>query len=126
MCRGSLQFNAQRLNDYLQNDSQDLTEEERSVLQRIADGLKGRNGWSGMDRIEKAAHVGGIVAAGGFGFMLGYSGSHEMERATMEVLNVVDAPRNHQIAQGVGWAIGVLVRVIREALKDRERDEDRR
>jgi len=125
MCRGSLQLHGQRLNEYLQSDSQSLNDEDRSVLQKLADGLQGRNGWSDMDSIERAAHVGGIAAAAGWGFMLGYSGNHQAERATLDILHIVQVPRNHWIAQGVGWAAGVLVRMIRELVHENSKRESR-
>mmetsp|Transcript_99567 Transcript_99567/g.187248 ORF Transcript_99567/g.187248 Transcript_99567/m.187248 type:complete len:542 (-) Transcript_99567:155-1780(-) len=127
VCRGRLQFNGQRLNEFLNSEgSAGLNQEERTMFQAIADGLRGRNGWSDMTSIEKAAHIGGLFAAAGFGFMLGYSGSHNAERATMEVMHHCQVPRNHQIAQGVGWVAGLLARVIREVTRDREQCSERR
>merc|ERR1711879_599427 len=109
MCRGRLQINGQRLTEFLNDESSSgLNPDERSMLQEIADGLRGRNGWSDMSSIEKAANIGGMVAAAGFGFMLGWSGSHNAERATMEIMQVAEVPRQHQVAQGVGWVAGLL------------------
>lgn len=121
ICRGRLQFNGQRLNEFLDSESSaGLNQEERSMFQAIADGLQCRNNWSDMTKLEKAANIGGLVASAGFGFMLGFSGSHNAERATMEVMHHCEVPRNHQIAQGVGWVAGLLARIIREAMRDRE------
>jgi hypothetical protein len=125
ICRGNLQIHGQRLNEYLRNDSQGLSDEERSILQRIADGLQGRNGWNDMDSIEKAAHVGGLAAAAGWGFMLGYSGSHEAERATLDILHIARVPRQHLVAQGIGWAAGVLARIIREVVRANSKRDSR-
>merc|ERR1719330_2254823 len=125
ICRGSLQFNGRRLNDFLSSTSSDnLTQDDRSFLQSISDGLSGSNSWSSMNNVEKAANVAGIAAAAGWGFMLGYSGSHQAERATAELMYTCQASQQHQVAQGVGWVAGLLVRIIREAT--RERNDSRR
>lgn len=115
MCRGRIQFNGRRLQEFLDNEnSAGLGEDERSLLQAISDGLKGRNDWADMTGVERAAHIGGVAAAAGLGFMIGYTGSHHAERATMELMHVAHVPMQHQVAQGVGWVAGLLVRIIRE------------
>lgn len=122
VCRGRLQFNGQRLQEFLQGaGSATLGAEERSFLQEVADGLRGRSGWSDMSNLEKAAYAGGILAAAGWGFMLGYT---DRNHRASNILAVQSIPQEHQIAQGVGWCAGILVRIIREVLKDKK--EDRR
>lgn len=124
VCRGRLQFNGQRLQQYLNSTgAASLSEEERSFLEQVSDGLQGRNEWGGMNTVEKVAYAGGVFAAAGWGFMLGYT--HRSHQAS-NMLIVHSVPQEHQLAQGIGWIAGLLVRVIREALKDRERDDDRR
>eukprot|EP00931_Biecheleriopsis_adriatica_P050083 TRINITY_DN28991_c0_g1_i1.p1 TRINITY_DN28991_c0_g1~~TRINITY_DN28991_c0_g1_i1.p1 ORF type:complete len:547 (-),score=114.98 TRINITY_DN28991_c0_g1_i1:87-1688(-) len=123
MCRGRLQFNGQRLQEFLDGQgSTGLTEEDRSLLQEISDGLRGRNNWTDMKGIEKAAYAGGILAAAGWGFMLGYT---EQQHRSSTALVIHELPAEHQIAQGVGWLAGLLFRIIREVARDRERDRRR-
>jgi len=121
MCRGPLQMNGQRLQEFLDGEhSAQLSEDDRSYLQSIADGLRGRNNWSTMNRIEKAAYAGGILAAAGWGFMLGYTEErHRVSHAL--VLDVL--PAEHQLAQGIGWVVGLIVSCIRKSLQEREREE---
>ncbi|CAK9063658.1 RING-type domain-containing protein [Durusdinium trenchii] len=124
MCRGQLQMNGQRLQEFLDGEqSSNLSEDDRTYLQTLADGLRGRNSWSSMNRVEKAAYAGGILAAAGWGFMLGYT--EERHRAShVLVLDVL--PAEHQLAQGVGWLIGLIASCIRKSLQDREREDQRR
>merc|ERR1711963_989961 len=98
ICRGRLQFNGQRLNSFLHGaGSADLDAEERSFLQSIAGGLQGKNQWSDMSALEKTAYAGGIAAAAGWGFMLGFTGSHRAQQAS-DILFVHHMPQEHQIA----------------------------
>jgi len=94
-------------------------------LQKISDGLQGRNDWADMSGVERAAHVGGIAVAAGLGYMLGYSGSHDAQRTTLELMHNVDVPMQHQVANAVGWVVGSLVKFIREFLRDRQIEDDR-
>eukprot|EP00913_Durusdinium_trenchii_P025705 g24123.t1 len=74
------------------------SQDDRTYLQTLADGLRGRNSWSSMNRVEKAAYAGGILAAAGWGFMLGYT--EERHRAShVLVLDVL--PAEHQLAQAM-------------------------
>eukprot|EP00929_Paragymnodinium_shiwhaense_P095074 TRINITY_DN5602_c0_g1_i10.p1 TRINITY_DN5602_c0_g1~~TRINITY_DN5602_c0_g1_i10.p1 ORF type:complete len:441 (+),score=73.15 TRINITY_DN5602_c0_g1_i10:83-1405(+) len=124
ICRGSLQFNGARLQDFLDgNASQTLNEEERSFFQELSDGLRGKDQWQDMSAMQKAAYAGGLVAAAGYGFATGYSNTfrHAPGHAlTREIL-----PQEHQLAQTIGWTVGLLVRFLREAMKDRDRGSDR-
>jgi hypothetical protein len=123
VCRGHLQFNGQRLQEYLQSGaSQTLNEDERTFFQAIADGLQGKNSWSQMTTLEKSAYASGILAAAGWGFMLGYTEPHH--HAT-NVLAVQHSQHEHQLAQGLGWLVGLIVRIIRNRYEERDRDRRR-
>eukprot|EP00928_Gymnodinium_smaydae_P089906 TRINITY_DN73790_c0_g1_i1.p1 TRINITY_DN73790_c0_g1~~TRINITY_DN73790_c0_g1_i1.p1 ORF type:complete len:512 (-),score=40.94 TRINITY_DN73790_c0_g1_i1:274-1809(-) len=126
ICRGSLQFNGHRLQEYLNGEtSAQLPAEDRSFLQEISDGLRGSNSWSDMSKLEKTAYVGGIVAAAGYGFMLGFTDRYGRSAA----LSIRHTSDQHQVAQGVGWVAGLLARLIREVVKEksrREQDQRRR
>merc|ERR1712178_511100 len=116
----------QRLDTFLQSEgAAGLDNEERTFLQSIADGLQHKNAWSDMSTVEKGAFSLGVAAAAGWGFMLGYHGDNRAAYAN-DVIVTRNLGRDHQIAQGVGWVAGVLARIIREVMKDKERDRDRR
>lgn len=118
ICRGRLQLNGQRLQEYLNSEgASTLEQEDRSFLQSLADGLQGRNDWSNMDAIEKTAYAGGILAAAGWGFMLGFTEQHHHSSTALVIHQL---PREHQVAQGVGWLAGLLARVIKQMSRDRE------
>lgn len=123
VCRGRLQFHGVRLQQFLQSPgAAALSEDERSFLEQVADGLRGRSDWVDMSTLEKAAYAGGIVAAAGWGFMLGYS--HTQHRAS-SLLLVQSVPQEHQMAQNLGWVAGLIVRVLRQAMQDKDREESR-
>eukprot|EP00930_Biecheleria_cincta_P085259 TRINITY_DN74665_c0_g1_i1.p1 TRINITY_DN74665_c0_g1~~TRINITY_DN74665_c0_g1_i1.p1 ORF type:complete len:520 (+),score=78.48 TRINITY_DN74665_c0_g1_i1:53-1561(+) len=125
ICRGRLQLNGQRLQEYLNSEgASTLEHEDRSFLQSLADGLQGNNSWSNMDAIEKTAYAGGILAAAGWGFMLGFTEQHHRSSTSLIVYQL---PREHQVAQGVGWLAGLLARIIKEVSRnknDRKRDRN--
>jgi len=125
ICRGSVQFNGRRLAEFLESPGADnLDSEERSFLESIADGLQHKNKWSDMSNVERGAYSVGLAAAAGWGFMLGYN-SGEVGWAghhANEAIVTRNLPREHQIAEGVGWVAGILARILREAAKDKSRD----
>merc|ERR1712232_533104 len=96
--------------------------EDRSFLRSIADGLRGQNQWSDMSNLERTAYAGGILAAAGWGFMLGYT---ENRHRTSNLLLVRQIPQEHRLAQGVGWFTGLVFRLIREILRSREEERCR-
>lgn len=122
ICRGGLQFNGERLEDFLNGSNTGLDSEERSFLRSIADGLKGQNQWSDMNNLERTAYAGGILAAASWGFMLGYT---EDRHRVSNLLLVQQVPQQHQVAQGVGWITGLVVRVIQQVLRSREEERCR-
>lgn len=123
MCRGQLQMNGQRLQEFLDGEqSAQLSEDDRTYLQSISDGLRGRNSWSTMNRVEKAAYAGGLLAAASWGFVLGYT---ERRHRVSHALVLDTLPAEHQLAQGLGWLAGIIVSCIRQSLRDREDREDR-
>jgi len=128
VCRGQLQMNGQRLQAFLNGEaSASLSEDDRSYLQNIADGLRGKNRWQDMNKLEKAAYAGGILAAAGWGFMLGFN---EQEHRVTRYLALDVLPAEHRLAQGVGWLAGVLAWYLRKNMREKEdqqrRREDRR
>jgi len=126
VCRGTVQFNGQRLDTFLQSPSAaNLDEEERTFLKSIADGLQHKNAWSDMTNLERGAFSMGIAAAAGWGFMVGYHGDAHAAYAN-DILVTPHLGRDHNIAQGVGWIAGLLARLIREATREKKRDDDRR
>ncbi|CAE7577551.1 unnamed protein product [Symbiodinium natans] len=125
VCRGQLQINGHRLQDFLNGEaSSSLSQDDRTYLQNIADGLRGKNRWQQMNKLEKAAYAGGILAAAGWGFMLGYNESNH--RATRYLaLDVL--PQEHRFAQGIGWLVGVLAWYVRKNMQEKEeRDRQQR
>lgn len=125
VCRGTVQFNGQRLDAFLQSPSAgNLDEEERTFLKSIADGLQHTNAWSDMSNLERGAFTVGIAAAAGWGFMVGYHGDSHAAYANNQLVTP-HLGRDHNIAQGVGWVAGLLARIIREATRERRRDNDR-
>lgn len=126
VCRGSIQFNAQRLDAFLSGrQSAGLSSEDRTFLQQAADRLKAAGGtWGEAMNWDNAKHVGGIAAAGGWGFMIGYSQPpvNLQYHLTLDLMS-----REQNIAQGVGWVLGVVARVVKEQYREkRRRDEEQR
>jgi len=122
ICRGSIQFHAQRLDQFLSgNASASLTQEDRTFLQQCSDRLKSAGGsWGEAFTLENAAHYGGLVAAGGWGFMLGYT---QPPITLQHDLTLSMMPREHRIAQGIGWVLGAITRVAREHYKEKARNK---
>ncbi|CAE7393888.1 unnamed protein product [Symbiodinium sp. CCMP2456] len=124
VCRGQLQMNGQRLQAFLNGEaSASLSEDDRTYLQNIADGLRGKNRWQEMNKLEKAAYAGGILAAAGWGFMLGFN---EQEHRVTRYLALDVLPAEHRVAQGVGWIVGVLAWYLRKNLREKEEQQRRR
>merc|ERR1712232_1512755 len=118
ICRGRVQFNGQRLGDFLQSPAAaTLDSEERTFLESIADGLRHKNTWTDMSTTEKVGFSVGIVAAAGWGFMLGYNETGNRGGASVAIANdrlvTRNLPREHQIAQGVGWVAGLIARIVK-------------
>jgi len=132
VCRGSLQFNGARLDQFLQGSaSAGLNEEERSFFQEISEGLKGKNEWGDMSKLEKAAYAGGIFAAGCYGFAVGYHSAdavvcHRSRWSTTNLLMREFLPQQHQVAESVGWFLGLLGRLVREHMLQKEEERRRR
>ena len=118
VCRGQLQMNGQRLQDFLNGEaSATLSEDDRTFLQNIADGLRGKNRWQQMNKLEKAAYAGGILAAAGWGFMLGFN---EQEHRVTRYLALDVLPAEHRLAQGIGWIVGILAWYVRKNMREKE------
>ena len=121
VCRGQLQMNGQRLQQFLNGEaSASLSEDDRTYLQNISDGLRGKNQWQQMNTLEKAAYAGGIIAAAGWGFMLGYN---EPEHRVTRYLALEILPSEHRVAQGIGWFVGVIAFYVRQHLREKEERE---
>lgn len=114
ICRGQIQFHAQRIEQFLVSEqSADLAAEDRTFLAQCVDRLKATGGiaWGNVFTLENTKYIGGMAAAGGWGFMLGYS---QEQLGLQQTIMLNGLSRQHRIAQGVGWMIGLIVRVVRE------------
>jgi len=123
ICRGQMQFHAQRLKQFLSGaQSAGLASEDRTFLQQCADRLRatGDTAWGDVFTLENAKHVGGLVAAGGWGFMLGYT---QPPPCLHQSLILDGLPQQHRIAQGAGWVIGLIVRLVREHRREKRGHE---
>eukprot|EP00971_Amphidinium_carterae_P021657 427252-Amphidinium_carterae.2 len=122
ICRGEVQFNGRNLQDYLQGcESQDLPADARSYLQTVADGLQHKNTWSNMTGLERTAYAGGMVAAAGSGFLMGwYNVGYPIEGGPSSFFE------EHQLAQNIGWMAGIFGRVARDILRNQTKREQRR
>jgi len=122
-CRGGLQMNGRRLQEFLNGEaSSGLTQDDRTYWQHMAEGLQGKNRWEDMNKLEKAAYAGGLLAAAGWGFTLGFT-EREHHSTSLLVLNTI--PQEHRMAQGIGWIVGLLARILRESLREKQEREAR-
>mmetsp|Transcript_29153 Transcript_29153/g.53205 ORF Transcript_29153/g.53205 Transcript_29153/m.53205 type:complete len:436 (+) Transcript_29153:55-1362(+) len=120
VCRGAVQFNRERLNDYLSGrESESLPAEARSCLQTIADGLQHKNAWSNMTGLERTAYAGGMVAAAGSGFLMGWYNVGSPIESSSQFFE------EHHLVHNIGWLAGIFGRVARDILRSQER-RDRR
>ena len=88
-----------------------LTQEERTYFENVLAGLAGERNWVGMSTTERIAYTGGLVAAAGTGFMMGYYGTDVRSAYyANEVSEVVGIPDEHRWVGTVGWVAGVVVR----------------
>lgn len=116
VCRQSLEFNRARLNEFLDTNpsappAEILTQEERTYFENVLAGLAGERNWEGMSTTERIAYTGGLVAAAGTGFMMGYYGTDARSAYyANEVSEVVGVPDEHRWVGTVGWVAGVVVR----------------
>lgn len=126
ICRGRLEFNAQRLDDFLRDPSSaNLHSDDRTFLESVADRIRNAgNSWQDACTTENALHVGGLVAVTGWGFMLGYMNPHP---CLQHSLMIQEMSTQHRVAQGVGWVAGTIVRHVREERRRaRERERQNR
>ena len=117
VCRQNLEFNRGRLSEFLDENSSApstelLTEEERSYFETILDGLSGNRSWEGMNTTERIVYTGGLVAAAGAGFMIGYSGNLTSSYYANQVSENVGIPEEHRWVGTLGWVAGVITRGI--------------
>ena len=117
VCRQNLEFNRGRLSEFLDGNpsappTELLTEEERSYFETILDGLSGNRSWEGMNTTERIVYTGGLVAAAGAGFMIGYSGNLTSSYYANQVSENVGIPEEHRWAGTLGWVAGVVTRGI--------------
>ena len=113
ICRGRLQFNRSRLQAFLSNESESttLSNDERTFLQSISDGLTGSNNWEDMTALERVGYTGGILAAAAGGFMVSYSDNVQTNPYFMaDAWNML--PADHRIAATVGWFGGIVARIV--------------
>lgn len=124
VCRGQVQFHSQRLESFLQGgDSANLSDEERGFLQEIANRLRGK-GWADAFTLENAKYYTGLFAAAGSGFALGYAQPPLGAGIYLEMY-IRTLPREHQIAHGAGWLIGLIIRIVRQSKQNTRREERR-
>jgi len=128
ICRGGIQFHARRLDQFLSGaGSAGLAEEERNFFQHCAERLRGGDGgWGQSINWDNAKYWGGIAAAGGWGFMLGYC---ETRRGLRHDLIEMTMTREQYFAQMAGMVIGTIIRMISEHRKEeneRKKREGRR
>jgi len=124
VCRGQIQFHAQRLEAFLSsNQAASLAPEDRSFLQQCADRLRGADvQWGEVFTLENAKHYGGLAAAGGWGFVVGYTAS---DTSLHSQLVAHSLPQQHRVAHGVGWVLGIIARAVREHRREKRRREER-
>ena len=113
----NLEFNRGRLSEFLDGNpsappTELLTEEERSYFETILDGLSGNRSWEGMNTTERIVYTGGLVAAAGAGFMIGYSGNLTSSYYANQVSETVGIPEEHRWVGTLGWVAGVVTRGI--------------
>ncbi|CAJ1396457.1 unnamed protein product [Effrenium voratum] len=127
VCRGRLQMNGQRLQEFLNgSDSAGLSQDDRTFLESVSDGLRGKNRWSNMNRLERVAYAGGVMAAAGWGFMLGFAEERNRRGQSLSRALVLDVlPREHQMAQGIGYLVGLLARALRHSWQEQDRERRR-
>lgn len=125
LCRCQLQLNGERLEEFLRSsNSLDLASDDRSFLESLTQELRDKGGqWC---TVENAAHVGGLAACAGWGFMLGYGAEATSGVGTALVGAAVTSQlsQEHQIAQGVGWLAGLLARTLQELAASRRDGRD--
>lgn len=109
MCRGTLEFNIQRLNEFLIDPSSaNLSNEDRTFLQSIADRFHGTgDSWQDACTTENALYMGGLAAAAGWGFTLGYMNNMGIRGSGSLIQNV---PPQHIMAEVVGLIAGTILR----------------
>ena len=114
--RQSLNLMKARLNEFLDTNpsappAEILTQEERTYFENVLAGLAGERNWEGMSTTERIAYTGGLVAAAGTGFMMGYYGTDARRMCIMQMISeVVGVPDEHRWVSTVGWVAGVVVR----------------
>lgn len=123
ICRGALQFHAQRLQDFLYSEgASSLPAEDRSFLQQCVDRLKGAGQtWGDALTVENAKWAGGLMACAGWGFTLGYT---QPPPLLQDQLVMRSLQSDQLIAQGVGYMVGVIVRLVREARRNAQQRQE--
>lgn len=123
MCRCPVQFHAQRLEEFLQGpQSSSLASEDRGFLEACLERMRqAGSGWGDVCTAANAKCAGGIVVTGGWGFMIGYTQPPPTIQRTLALQNL---SREQYIAQGVGYALGAVCRIVQEFRREqREREE---
>ena len=72
-----------------------------------------------MSTIQKIAYTGGIVAAAGTGFMLGYYGTDA--RSTYYTNNICEdmgIPNEYRWIGTIGWVVGIVVNCVTSFTKN--------
>jgi len=127
LCRGHVEFNAKRLEEFLDSGkSADLTADDRSFLQACAANIAAAGAvWGDAMSVENAKKAGGIVAATGWGFFLAYSETAQSSPTLQNTLLMEGLEREHHIAQGIGYALGMGLKFVKEAQKQKEQQQHR-
>lgn len=120
MCRQGLDIHGGRLNDFLSGSaSANLSDEQRTFLQRLMDKVPATDEWAELITLENAQYVGGIMMSFGYGFFRGYN------HVIGGDLRLFPVPYHVQVSEGAGYIIGVISRIMKDH-KNRSEDERRR
>ena len=77
-----------------------------------------------MSTTERIAYTGGLAAAAGAGFMIGYSGNLTNTYYANRASEAVGIPEEHRWIGSIGWAAGVLVRGITYIASSNNKNSD--
>jgi len=125
-CRGELQVHGSRLRQFLDSpEGQRLPADQRSFLGAMADRMRevAPDGWGHLITADNLRTAGQMVIAAGYGLHSGYN----VERYTEADARLLEQmPRHAQLTAGVAWAGGMAARLVVEAHRARESDDNRR